>query len=63
MKNLDQYSAEDTAQRLRKLLAAAFDMKPIPLKDIPKGNGESRAGARKKTRASAATSKSARPKP
>jgi hypothetical protein len=43
----DQYSPEETEQRLKKALNTAFSMKPTPLKDIPKRDGEKRAGARK----------------
>ena len=31
----DEYSAEETEQRLRRTLRAAFNMKPTPLKAIP----------------------------
>jgi hypothetical protein len=44
----DQCSAEETAQRLQKILQGAFDGPPTPLKDIPKRNGESRSLKRKK---------------
>jgi len=38
----DQRSSEDTDQRLRKTLHAAFNMKPTPLKAIPKKHRASR---------------------
>jgi hypothetical protein len=31
----DQYSAEETEQRLKKILKGAFNGSPTPLKDIP----------------------------
>ena len=47
VKSDDTYSPEETEQRLRKTLRAAFNMKPTPLKAIPKRNGEARrTGAR-----------------
>lgn len=58
------YSPEETKRRLRATLKAAFNMRPTPLKDIPKRGGESRKLARAKRRASAssvATSKGAPP--
>jgi len=36
----DSYSAEETEQRLRKTLRAAFNMKPTPLKEIPRKRGK-----------------------
>ena len=57
----DRYSEKETEERLRKALAGAFRGPPTPLKDIPKRGGESRKV--KAASASAATSKSARPKP
>jgi hypothetical protein len=53
------FSPDEAEQRLHKTLKAAFNMKPIPLKAIPKRNGESRRAAKKA--ASAASAKSARP--
>ena len=44
----DQYSAEETEQRLQKVLQGAFSGPPTPLKDIPKRNGESRVLGPKK---------------
>lgn len=35
-KQIDQYGPEETEQRLRKTLRAAFNMKSTPLKAIPK---------------------------
>jgi hypothetical protein len=40
MKDDDQYSPEQTEQRLCKTLRAAFNMKPTPLKAIPKKYGK-----------------------
>ena len=36
----EHYTPEETEQRLRKTLKAAFNMKPTPLKDIPKRRGD-----------------------
>jgi hypothetical protein len=47
MKERENFSDEETARRLRATLRAAFEIKPTPLKDIPKRNGGKRAGARK----------------
>jgi hypothetical protein len=58
----DQFSKEETEQRLRKMLAGAFSKPPTPLKDIPKRGGESRA-RKAASSASAATGKNGRPKP
>jgi hypothetical protein len=44
----DQYSAEETEQRLQKILQGAFSGPPTPLKDIPTKSGESRKLQRKK---------------
>jgi hypothetical protein len=44
----DRHSDEETEQRLQKVLQSAFSGPPTPLKDIPKGNGESRSLKRKK---------------
>jgi hypothetical protein len=44
----DQHSAEETEQRLQKLLQGAFSGPPTPLKDIPTRDGESRSLKRKK---------------
>jgi hypothetical protein len=38
----DQYIAEETEQRLQKILQGAFSGPPTPLKDIPTRTGESR---------------------
>jgi hypothetical protein len=43
----DQYSAEETEQRLQKLMRAAFEGPPTPLKNIPTRHGESRKLERK----------------
>jgi hypothetical protein len=51
----DQYSPEETEQRVRKALRGAFRGSPTQLKDIPRKSRASRVKA-----ASAATSKSAR---
>jgi len=40
--------AEETEQRLQKILQGAFDGPPTPLKDIPKKSGETRSLKRKK---------------
>jgi hypothetical protein len=47
-KSNDQYSAEETQQRLQKILQGAFSGPPTPLKDIPTQTGESRSLKRKK---------------
>jgi hypothetical protein len=46
----DQYSAEETEQRLQKILRGAFAGPPTPLKDIPTKTGESRSLKRKRTK-------------
>jgi hypothetical protein len=43
----ESYSAEETEQRLRKVLRAAFDMRPTPLKDVPKKHGGSRSSVKR----------------
>lgn len=56
MSDFDQYSAEETEQRLRKTLRAAFNMKPTPLKAIPRKRGKAqppRARKGKQTQQSA----------
>jgi hypothetical protein len=45
----DQYSAEETEQRLQKTLQGAFSGPPTPLKDIPTRAGKSRKLRRKKS--------------
>jgi hypothetical protein len=45
----DRTAAEIAEGRLHKILRAAFNMKPTPLKDIPKKTGESRKLERRKT--------------
>jgi hypothetical protein len=40
----EKYSDEEAQQRFRKLVQAALNTPPTPLKDIPKRNGESRGG-------------------
>jgi len=59
------FSPEEAGERLRVILRGAFAGPPTPLKDIPKrAGGTRRVGTKKKKRrASAATSKSARPSP
>jgi hypothetical protein len=58
--NDEQFSAEETEQRLQKTLRAAFSGPPTPLKDIPTRYGESRKMRRVKTSgASSATAKTA----
>ena len=49
----DQYSPEETEQRLRKLMRGAFAGPPTQMKAIPKRNGESRQGASKKPKKTA----------
>ena len=44
----DEYSAEETQQRLHKILQGAFSGPPTPLKDIPTRWGKSRKSKRKK---------------
>jgi hypothetical protein len=44
----DQHSADETKQRLKKVLRGAFSGPPTPLKDIPTRDGESRKLKRKK---------------
>jgi hypothetical protein len=46
----DQFSREETKQRLIAALRGAFSGPPTPLKDIPKKNGESRGKKPKKRR-------------
>jgi hypothetical protein len=43
MDKAEQYTPEETEQRLRKIMRAAFSGPPTPLKDIPKRNGKPRA--------------------
>ena len=38
----DQYTLEEMHQRLKRILAGAFDGPPTPLKHIPTRSGESR---------------------
>ena len=47
MKSDEQYSAEETQQRLAAIMRGAKHS-PQPLKDIPKKRGGSRSGAKKK---------------
>jgi hypothetical protein len=47
-KDDDQYSAEETEQRLQRILRGGFSGPPTPLKDIPTREGESRKLERKK---------------
>jgi hypothetical protein len=44
----EKKGAEDTEQRLQKILQGAFSGPPTPLKDIPTRSGESRKLKRKK---------------
>jgi hypothetical protein len=46
-KSADQYEQKEIELRLQRTLKAAFNMKPTPLKEIPKRNGGKRAGASK----------------
>jgi len=46
--NSDQYSAEETKQRLQKTLQGAFSGPPTPLKDIPTRDGKSRKMGQKR---------------
>jgi len=46
----DQYSPQETKQRLQKMLQGAFAGPPTPLKDIPKRDGESRSVRQEKPR-------------
>ena len=53
-KDVDQYSPEETEQRLRKLMRGAFAGPPTQMKDIPPKRKVSRAkAATKKARKSA----------
>jgi hypothetical protein len=45
VRNDNQYSDEETKERLRKILRGAFSGPPTPLKDIPKKRTPSRAKA------------------
>jgi hypothetical protein len=50
----DQYDAKETEQRLQKTLRAAFNMKPTPLKAIPRKLGKAqptRSTRKSKTKA------------
>jgi hypothetical protein len=51
----DSRSADETEQRLGRLLQGAFSGPPTPLKRIPKKNGKSRAKPRESSAASAET--------
>lgn len=44
----DQFSKEETEQRLETLLQGAFSGAPTPLKDIPTRDGKSRAERKQK---------------
>ncbi len=44
----EQYDAEETEQRLQKILKGAFSGPPTPLKDIPTKSRESQSLKRKK---------------
>jgi hypothetical protein len=58
-----QYSAEESSQRLQKALRGAFSGPPTPLKDIPTRDGESRKIRRTSGGgASAASAKTASPR-
>jgi len=57
----DEIAPEESEQRLSKTLRAAFNMRPTPLKAIPKRSGGSRAVTKKAARASVATAKNALP--
>jgi hypothetical protein len=45
-----QYSAKETARRVKAAVQGAFAGPPTPLKDIPKKNGESRTIGQKNKR-------------
>jgi len=62
MKKDDQYSAQETEQRLQKTLRGAFSGPPTPLKDIPTREGESRKTRGTIGGASSSTSKIASPR-
>jgi hypothetical protein len=47
MKDSGRYSAEETEQRLRKILRGAFAGPPTQLKDIPTREGKSPKAAKK----------------
>ena len=53
MKDDEIDTQEETEQRLKKILVAAFNMKPTPLKSVPRRNGESRRAAIKKPKKTA----------
>jgi hypothetical protein len=55
----DQYSPAETEQRLRKTLRAAFNMKPTPLKAIPRKRGKAQPSrsAPRRTKATASVSR------
>lgn len=44
----DQFTSEESEQRLHKILDGAFGGSPTPLKDIPKKSGMERAPKTKK---------------
>lgn len=46
----DEYTPQQTEQRLQKMLQGAFAGPPTPLKDIPKRDGESRSLGQKEPR-------------
>jgi hypothetical protein len=48
--DIDQYGAEETEQRLQKILQGAFDGPPTPLKEIPKRDGKARRVGKKPQR-------------
>lgn len=59
----EEYSEQETEQRLRKTLRAAFSMKPTQLKAIPRKRGKaqpSRSTPRRSKATSAASAKNAR---
>jgi hypothetical protein len=52
----DQYSDEETARRLRRVLEGAFAGPPTPLKDVPTRSGKRRKlGKRRSKKASGAS--------
>jgi len=53
----DNYSQDETDQRLKVIFRGAFSGPPTPLKAIPKKNGEARGKPKKKTHALRASAK------
>ncbi len=57
--DVDHYSGQETAERLRKVLKGAFSGPPTPLKELPTKQGKVRKSA--KSSASRANAKTAPP--